>query len=468
MLLRRVYEYKNRFLGNVRKSHESFRVVYEFDTKILVSYLNRDHYLFHIVQSTFRVTPGFVAKRVGKWGRFKRHRIDGHVLLCPFASLSPALAAGGGENLRPNVAVVGLWGREDRLVCSSDIDFALRRLVDMAGIPGENISAISAGTTTRGQQSEVTKLDDVLGVGAAKARPPTHSDRMPQRNMLIDSYRLLRRLGRGMSAEVWRARVERVPAGLELKEGQEVAVKIYSRAILSGFQALRIQREFGIASQLNHPNLARVYDVLVSPSRPFHTFLVMEYLEGKTLKDYISPLRAMPVKQIFRIGSQLFSALRELHSVNAVHRDVKAANIMVTNPDAEDVTVKLLDFGIVSVQDEDSLTMGSIFVGSKHSAPLEQLTGEPLDHRADIYAAGTVLFHCYSGRPIYRQVGPEGAIVRRMLQRPETLDVRSGSAGSQEERLISFINRCIAVDKVDRPESAHECVSELDRLGKAF
>lgn len=443
------------------RSHEALRLIHQSDDKILVRFMERATYLVLLVSSGLDITPGSVIKRVETWRRLKGLRIDGHVLLCPYANLSPTLAGGRGKNVPRNVAVVGLWRSRNHAIWSVEIDPGIRLLLRMAGITARKISAISGIAT---EATETREVKSALAAPKERPRIPTHSDRIPQTNMLIDSYRLLRRLGRGVSAEVWRARVESVPAGTDLTQGQEVAVKIYSRAIISGFQALRIQREFAVASQLNHPHLAKVYDVLVSPSRPFHTFLVMEYLDGKTLKDYISPLKAMRVKQIVRVGIQLFSALREVHSVNAVHRDVKAANIMVTNPAEEDITVKLLDFGIVSVQDEDSLTMGSMFLGSKHSAPLEQLTGEPLDHRADIYAAGTVLFHCYSGRPIYRQVGPEGAIVRRMLQRPETLDVRRATAGSEDEKLVSFINRCIAVDRVDRPESAHECISELNRI----
>ena len=456
---------RNNRLREAIHSATDFRLVSESDERILVSYLMRYNYIFLIIHSAQPVTPGSVAKRVATWDRLKGRQIDGHVLLCPFADISFTLVAGRGKNIPKNTVVVGRWSSKNNLIGSAKIDEGMRILLLLAGVTQSRIDDINRRYgILLPQLSEKDKAESASAALPGKARLPAHSDRMPQRNMLIDSYVLLRRLGRGASAEVWQARVERVPPGVNLKQGQEVAVKIYSRAILSGFQPLRIQREFGVASQLNHPNLAKVYDVVVSPSRPFHTFLVMEYLEGKTLKDYISPLKAMPVEQIVRLGVQLFSALSELHGVNAVHRDVKAANIMVTNPNEGDIYVKLLDFGIVSVQEEDALTVGSMFMGSKHSSPLEQLTGEPLDHRADIYAAGTVLFHCYSGRPIYRQVGPEGAIVRRMLQRPVKLDVRQDSAETQEEKLVSLINRCIAVDKVERPESAHVCITELNKI----
>ena len=107
-----------------------------------------------------------------------------------------------------------------------------------------------------------------------------------------------------------------------------------------------------------------------------------------------------------------------------------------------------------------------MFLGSKHSSPIEQLTGEQLDQRADIYGAGTVLFHCYRGVPMYHAVGPEGAIVRRMLQRPERIELRADKEESDERKLVDFINRCISVDKAGRPSSVTECMRRIEELSR--
>lgn len=296
--------------------------------------------------------------------------------------------------------------------------------------------------------------------GARERRPQAQVPRVLRPGVEIDSYRLMRRLGRGMSSEVWQAQVVVPPMGIELREGEDVAVKFYSPMMMHGTQSMRIQREFSIAAETNHPGLAKVYDLILSPSRPFHTFMVMEYIEGRTLKDVITQSGPMDAEQVKRFGITLFGALDELHTIGAIHRDVKAANIMVPANSVGRPGIKLVDLGIVAVTTEDRLTAGSVFMGSKHSAPLEQLTGEEVTESVDIYGAGTVLFHCLTGRPMYDKVGAEGAIVRRMLDRPEVLEPRDGVPSN----LIDFVNRCIAVQKADRPPNARKCMEDLRNM----
>jgi len=113
---------------------------------------------------------------------------------------------------------------------------------------------------------------------------------------------------------------------------------------------------------------------------------------------------------------------------------------------------------------EDKFTQASLFLGSKHSAPLEQLTGEELDERTDIYGAGSVLYHCIRGVPMYNGVGPEGAIVRKMLSVPERLTLDYDGASPVERDVFTFVNRCIAVDPKARPESADACRKEILRF----
>ena len=490
----------NKLWDNLRKEI-GVRTLHASSQRILVQHeLTERYYLYHFMTQKNPVRVPAVIEYLEVWREFKNKPVYGHILLFPFVAAPKTVDCPS----RSCAVLVGHWAKRNRVprlgvMSARRVDPAMLNLLRCAGVAGVAISRVRrygaeisdmpAEAEKRLDQSEVSARvgnsnDEATSdsyargltthegrsreswqeAGVAKRRP-RHSDRMPQRGMSIDAYKLVQRLGRGVSAEVWRAKVEEVPPGVEdLKVGEEVAIKIYSRALLSGFQPLRVQREFTVAAELDHPNLAKVYDVVLSPSRPFHTFLVMEYLQGKTLKSYVSPLSPMPTSKILRVGTQLFSALREIHSMNAIHRDVKAANIMVTNPDEEDIQIKLLDFGIVSVEEDAVLTKGSVFLGSKHSAPYEQLTGRPLDYRADIYAAGTVLYHCYSGRPLYEGIGPEGAIVARMLQHPQTLNVRRDGEGPAEEKLVTFINKCIEVDQVKRPASADACIQELQLI----
>lgn len=295
----------------------------------------------------------------------------------------------------------------------------------------------------------------------ASPAPDTTPSRF-RKGVQVDNYRLIYRLGRGHSGEVWAADVVSPPQNVKLSPETRVALKLYFPHILGEHsQSLRIQREFSVAADLDHPYIVSIHDILISPSRAY-AFIAMDLVDGEPLASRI-PLGGMAERDVATLGLQLFEALRELHSMGAIHRDVKAANIMVTSASGNPISIKLLDLGIVSVVQEPSMTGSSVFLGSKHSAPLEQLMGRELDARADIYAAGSVLSHAFTGSPMYYAVGPEGAIVHRMLEAPELLDVSRYSEGSGQQ-LAEFVNRCIALDPSKRPFSAQHCVEELQKL----
>jgi hypothetical protein len=124
-----------------------------------------------------------------------------------------------------------------------------------------------------------------LDVGSAQvSAAPAHL----QPGLRVDHYRLIRRLGVGFSGEVWQVEVVSVPPGVALVPGQVVAMKQYFPTVLSrSSDSLRIQREFRVASELRHENLVSVYDLVLSPSRTFGSFLVMEYVAGQSLKSLI-------------------------------------------------------------------------------------------------------------------------------------------------------------------------------------
>lgn len=451
----------DRLEGMQTDTGQPITIVSAASERILIDYGGGAHYLFLLVTSKRQVTPGLVEQRVRTWQQLKGKRVLGSVVLCTNAGLSPTLRSRNGENLPPNVAVVGRWDSRNELI-ASHIDEAMSHLLVIAGISPSEATRVA-------QKQPISQSQVSIQLQPSSLREADYEDNrpmlplVPQKGTCVDRYRLKARLGRGMSAEVWKASVESTPPGIPLKKGAQVAVKIYFTSLLHGAQSLRIQREFGIASQLFHPNLVRVYDLMISPSRPFHTFLAMEFVEGPTLKQFVGKQGPLDVGSTMGIARQLFEGLRELHSFGALHRDVKAANILLApmSNGTGFFTLKLSDFGIVAAEDEESFTMGSIFLGSKHSSPLEQLTGQTLDRRVDIYGAGTVLYHCYRGIPLYADAGPEGAIVRRMLEAPERLDYRTNNPDRTEKHLVEFINRCISVDRSDRPDSAEECLSIL-------
>lgn len=277
----------------------------------------------------------------------------------------------------------------------------------------------------------------------------------------LDCYRLVRPLGSGHSAEVWEASVISQPPGVPLAVGQRVAIKIYRLLEIRRSEILRVDREYQLATQIDHPNVAKVYDLILAPSRPDHSFMVMELVEGLTLKDSTPGNGMGDPRLILSLARQLFSALVEIHAYGALHRDVKASNIMISTKAPQGEELKLCDFGIVSVQGLPGFT-ASGFLGSKHSAPWEQLLGKTLDERADLYGAGAALFHAISGREMYAGQQTEAAIARVMEQSPEKIDFPA--AVEAERRLVALVNRCLERDKNNRPRSAQECLAEIENI----
>lgn len=313
-------------------------------------------------------------------------------------------------------------------------------------------------------RAEVTPMIEAAGGRDGGSGEPTGGG--PTRlhpGLQVDHYRLIRRLGAGYSSEVWQVEVVSPPPGVALLPGQVVAMKQYFPFVLSrSSDSLRIQREFRVASELRHENLISVYDLVLSPSRTFGSFLVMEYVAGESLKSRI-PAEGFDWQRCVAIGLQLGAALAELHSYGALHRDIKPANIVVLP--GEKLSIKLLDLGIVSLLGENGLTEASVALGSKHTSAPEQLFGDEIDERADIYALGATLYQCYRGKPLYDEEVPVTAIVRAMLEHPRSCEVKDG-AGEQEQRLVQLLDACLKHDPAQRPASARECLDQLERLAR--
>ena len=306
------------------------------------------------------------------------------------------------------------------------------------------------------QVSDTVATREANGVEGPSAAP---TRLMP--GLQVDHYRLIRRLGAGYSGEVWQAEVVSPPPGVAVVPGQVVAMKQYFPSVLTrSSDSLRIQREFRVASELRHENLVSVFDLVLSPSRTFGSFLVMEYVAGESLKSRI-PAQGFDGQRCLTIGRQLGAALAELHSYGALHRDIKPANIIVLP--GENLTIKLLDLGIVSLIGEQGLTEASVFLGSKHTSAPEQLFGDEIDERADVYAFGATLYQCYRGKPLYDDEGPVTAVVRAMLANPRSCHAKP-EASAEEQRFVQFLDRCLALDPALRPASARQCLEVLEQF----
>jgi serine/threonine protein kinase len=267
---------------------------------------------------------------------------------------------------------------------------------------------------------------------------------------LLGPYEIVAPLGAGSMGEVWRARDTRLD--------RSVAIKVLPSGFASDEQRrARFVGEARAISKLSHPRICTLYDV---GNVNGCEYLVMEYLEGDTLAKRIraSP---MPLEQVIRYGAEICEALHHAHSAGIVHRDLKPANVMLTRSG-----VKLLDFGLAkqfaSPVDSDAptaaaTTEGAILGTLVYMAP-EQLRGEPLDARADIFALGTVLFEMASGRRPFQGTNNATAVAAILYDDPPPLETLVPEV---PPALAHIVRRCLAKDRDQRWNCAHDLGYEL-------
>jgi serine/threonine-protein kinase len=252
-------------------------------------------------------------------------------------------------------------------------------------------------------------------------------------------YQVESEIGRGGNARIFLAR--------DLS-GQEVALKILHPELLVSVAADRFLREIRLASQLNHPNIARLLD---SGERDWLIYYVMSYVEGATLRERLDTRAGMTVTETLRIASDLLDALDHAHQRGIIHRDVKPANVVLSAQGAI-----LLDFGIaraVIASGTDQLTRSGIAVGTSTYMSPEQITAvTDIDHRCDIYSLGCVLYECLAGQPPFTHRN-EAIVLQLHLTQPPP-DVRTLRSDVPAD-LASGIMKAMAKEPSQRWPSAH-------------
>jgi tRNA A-37 threonylcarbamoyl transferase component Bud32 len=226
-------------------------------------------------------------------------------------------------------------------------------------------------------------------------------------------YRLLERIGRGASAEVWRS--------WDLRLTRPVAIKIF-RESPDGDTAARARRgaEARLVASLNHRHLVSVYDAAGLDSDSDVCWIAMELVDGHTLREIIA-LGPLNPSAVAVIGRQLADALDYVHRRGAVHRDVKPANVLLTvDPDGAgkqcEPFVKLTDFGVARLLDDTRLTVEGFTIGTANYLSPEQVTGNSCGPEVDVYALGLLLLEALTGCVAYPGTGAEAALAR--LYRP--------------------------------------------------
>ena len=224
---------------------------------------------------------------------------------------------------------------------------------------------------------------------------------------LADRYLIEELVGVGGMCNVYRA--------FDAEALQTVAVKMLRDEYAADEEYLRrFRNESRAINALSHPNIVKIYDVVLDAPNPY---LVMEYVSGITLKEYIDRKKPLPGRTAANIAGLVLTALQCAHENGIVHRDVKPQNIMVT----EKGEVKVMDFGIARFAMSQSHTIDGNAIGSVHYISPEQALGGAVDQRTDIYSVGVILFEMLCGRLPFDGESPVSVALQQVEQNPKAL-----------------------------------------------
>ncbi len=278
-------------------------------------------------------------------------------------------------------------------------------------------------------------------------RPPTTDEAegpSTAPRVLTGRYLLEERIASGGMASVWRAHDEVL--------ARTVAVKILHDHLAAdeGFRE-RFRREAVAAAKLAHPNVVGLYDTGTDGER---VYLVMEFIDGKTLKEVVTEQGPLPVAEAAAIGEQVARALDFAHSRGLVHRDVKPANILISN----DGMVKVTDFGIAKADRADDLTKTGMVLGTAAYVAPEQIKGDPVDGKADQYALAIVLYEALTGQQPFKADTPVATAAQRLERDP--LPVRSLRA-DVPRAVDGVLQRALEREPAERYASCAELADAL-------
>ena len=409
---------------------------------------------------------------------------DGSVLLLPEQSLQVLrmLVEAGGELVTRDKIQQKLWPNDTVVEFDHSINTAIKKLRRALGDSSEKPRYIET-IAKRGYRLVVA----VERIGGASSDDSSSGDVSSDHTGIVgriepalggligkkvSHYRVLSVIGGGGMGVVYRAE--------DLKLGRQVALKFMPEELGSDVQALeRFSLEARAASSLDHSNICPIFEFGEHEGGPF---IVMQLLEGQTLRDRLATAkgqRALPLEELLDIGIQVSDGLQAAHDKGIIHRDIKPANIFITNKRG---TCKILDFGLAKLlegSEEDEvgerpespavilpatpgsshLTRTGVMVGTAGYMSPEQVRGEELDARSDLFSFGLVLYEMATGQRAFG--GQTAAVLHDAILHKLPIAARELNS-TLPAKLLATIDRTLEKDRERRCQSARELRAELE------
>ena len=266
----------------------------------------------------------------------------------------------------------------------------------------------------------------------------------------ISHYIIIEELGRGGMGEVYLAE--------DLKLERKVAIKFLPQHLTSDKENVeRFEREAKAAASLNHPHIVTIYEIAEENDQ---IFIVMEYVEGNTLRVLLNSSSEFPIPNSTNIISQIAEGLSRAHKAGIVHRDIKPANIIITHQGE----VKILDFGLAKLAGRIEITKDTSTLGTVAYMSPEQAKGEKVDHRTDIWSLGVIMYEMLCGERPFKGEYEQAVFYSIFNDNPTPV---ADHRPDLPPELTNIVDKAISKSAEDRYQSAEQIVNDLVQIDKS-